>query len=35
LQDAEAAYALMVKNAKEWGIDTSRIGMIGSLPVPG
>jgi acetyl esterase/lipase len=29
LQDAEAAYALMVKNAKEWGIDTSRIGMIG------
>jgi len=29
LEDAEAAYALLVKNAKEWGIDTSRIGMIG------
>ena len=29
LEDAEAAYALMVKNAKEWGIDPSRIGMIG------
>jgi acetyl esterase/lipase len=29
LTDAEAAYALIVKNAKEWGVDTSRIGMIG------
>lgn len=29
LQDAEAAYALLLKNAKEWGIDTQRIGMIG------
>jgi len=29
LEDAQAAYALMVKNAKEWGIDTTRIGMIG------
>jgi acetyl esterase/lipase len=29
LQDAEAAYALIVKRAKEWGVDTSRIGMIG------
>lgn len=29
LQDAEAAYALLLKNAKEWGIDTKRIGMIG------
>ncbi len=29
LQDAEAAYAMIVKNAQEWGIDTQRIGMIG------
>lgn len=29
LEDAEAAYALLIKNAKEWGIDTQRIGMIG------
>lgn len=29
LEDAEAAYALILKNAKEWGVDTSRIGMIG------
>lgn len=29
LEDAEAAYALIVKRAKEWGVDTSRIGMIG------
>lgn len=29
LQDAEAAYALIVKRAKEWGVDTGRIGMIG------
>lgn len=29
LEDAEAAYAMIVKNAKEWGIDTKRIGMIG------
>lgn len=29
LQDAEAAYAMIVKNAKEWGVDTKRIGMIG------
>jgi acetyl esterase/lipase len=29
LADAEAAYALIVKNAKEWGVDTERIGMIG------
>jgi acetyl esterase/lipase len=29
LADAEAAYALILKRAKEWGIDTSRIGMIG------
>lgn len=29
LEDAEAAYSLIVKRAEEWGIDTSRIGMIG------
>jgi acetyl esterase/lipase len=27
--DAEAAYALIVKNAKEWGVDPNRLGMIG------
>ncbi len=29
LEDAEAAYALIVKRAAEWGVDTSRMGMIG------
>jgi acetyl esterase/lipase len=29
LADAEAAYALIVKRAEEWGVDTKRIGMIG------
>lgn len=29
LADAEAAYALIVKNAKQWGVDTKRLGMIG------
>lgn len=29
LQDAEAAYAMIVNRAKEWGVDTKRIGMIG------
>lgn len=29
LEDAEAAYALIKKRAKEWGVDTGRIGMIG------
>lgn len=29
LEDAEAAYALIVKNAETWGVDVSRIGMIG------
>ena len=29
LKDAEAAYALIVKRAREWGVDTDRIGMIG------
>jgi acetyl esterase/lipase len=29
LADAEAAYAMIVARAKEWNIDTSRIGMMG------
>lgn len=29
LEDAEAAYAMIVENAEKWGVDTSRIGMIG------
>jgi acetyl esterase/lipase len=29
LEDAEAAYAMILKRASEWGIDTDRIGMIG------
>jgi acetyl esterase/lipase len=29
LQDAEAAYAMIIKRAKEWGVDPSRLGMIG------
>jgi len=29
LQDAEAAYKLIVQRSKEWGVDTSRIGMMG------
>ncbi|MDQ8203505.1 alpha/beta hydrolase [Pelagicoccus sp. SDUM812003] len=29
LEDAEAAYALIVENAEEWGVDTDRLGMIG------
>ena len=29
LQDAEAAYTMIVKRAKEWGVDTTKIGMIG------
>jgi acetyl esterase/lipase len=29
LQDAEAAYALILERAREWGVDTARIGMIG------
>jgi acetyl esterase/lipase len=29
LADAEAAYALIISRAKEWNIDTSRIGMVG------
>lgn len=28
-EDAEAAYAMIVKRAAEWGVDTNRIGMIG------
>jgi acetyl esterase/lipase len=27
--DAEAAYAMIVKRAAEWGVDTTRLGMIG------
>lgn len=29
LQDAEAAYAMIINRAKEWSVDTKRIGMIG------
>jgi acetyl esterase/lipase len=29
LADAEAAYALIIKRASEWGVDPDRIGMIG------
>ncbi|RXK48832.1 alpha/beta hydrolase [Aquirufa rosea] len=29
LADAEAAYAMILKNAQAWGVDTQRIGMIG------
>lgn len=29
LEDAEAAYAMIVDRAEEWGVDTQRIGMIG------
>ena len=28
-EDADAAYAMIVDRAEEWGIDTSRIGMMG------
>ena len=29
LEDAEAAYAMIIDRADEWGVDTNRIGMIG------
>jgi len=29
LEDAEAAYAMIVDNAEKWGVDIKRIGMIG------
>ena len=29
LKDAEAAYAMIIKRANEWGVDTTRLGMIG------
>lgn len=29
LQDAEAAYTMIIKRAGEWGVDTTRLGMIG------
>lgn len=29
IEDVEAAYAMILKRADEWGVDTDRIGMIG------
>ena len=29
LEDAEAAYAMIVERSDEWGVDTERLGMIG------
>ncbi|WP_057935650.1 alpha/beta hydrolase [Algoriphagus resistens] len=29
LEDAEAAYAMILDRAEEWGVDTKRLGMIG------
>ena len=29
LQDAEAAYALILSRAREWNIDSNRVGMVG------
>jgi acetyl esterase/lipase len=29
LQDVEAAYDMMLKRSKEWGVNKDRIGMIG------
>ncbi len=29
LEDVEAAYAMILKNKKKWGVDPKRIGMIG------
>lgn len=29
LADAEAAYAMIIQRAAEWGVDTTRLGMIG------
>ncbi|MDT0686948.1 alpha/beta hydrolase [Autumnicola psychrophila] len=29
LEDAEAAYAMIVERAEEWGVDITNIGMIG------
>lgn len=29
LEDAEAAYNMIVERANEWGVDTERLGMIG------
>ncbi len=29
LEDAEAAYGMIVRRAAEWGVDTARLGMIG------
>jgi acetyl esterase/lipase len=29
LEDAEAAYAMIVKRVAEWGVDSARLGIIG------
>ncbi len=29
LEDAEAAYEMILKNSEKWGVDTQRIGMMG------
>jgi acetyl esterase/lipase len=29
LKDADAAYTMIVRRAEDWGVDTTRIGMIG------
>lgn len=29
LEDAEAAYTMIVERAEQWGVDTTRLGMIG------
>ena len=29
LEDAEAAYAMIVERAEEWGVDSTNIGMMG------
>lgn len=29
IEDAEAAYAMIVERADEWGVDTDRLGMMG------
>ena len=29
LEDAEAAYAMIIERAQEWGVDTDHIGMMG------
>lgn len=29
MEDAEAAYAMIIERAEEWGVDTNNIGMMG------